>query len=474
MSPLLTRRIARGGRPLLAIVAGSLALKLLLIWMVAEMPCSHDQCDYLDLADGILAGEGLRAHDGYLWPPGLPYFLAVCRGLLGESLTPTRILLALASSATVPLVFFLGLRLYDRRAGLAAAAVFAFYPNLVAFTHYLWPGSIYIFWFVLGFALLVRSPSTSLREAIAAGLCLGVAALFKGMALLFVPLAALWLVWRGGAGPDAAEPGGDMEELDAAPARTAPAGRARLVVALGLVGASLLPVLPWAARNWVTYQRFLLVDATSGRNLYIGTNVPPPSNWDYGFDERRRVHGGRPRCSDENIVDRDRCEVRNGLAFIASHPGLMLARIPLKMADLLNPSSFLVRHARLGKYPHLFAPWEIGLLTLVAALAWMVVAALGWAGLVLLPGAPGRRLLIILLAYHLAIHAVTFGMTRFRLPMVPFLVVAAAPLLTRPWGPLLKGSPAWRAALAAGGVLLLILLWASRWRQVFDVFLPSG
>jgi hypothetical protein len=104
----------------------------------------------------------------------------------------------------------------------------------------------------------------------------------------------------------------------------------------------------------------------------------------------------------------------------------------------------------------------------------MVVAALGWAGLVLLPGAPGRRLLIILLAYHLAIHAVTFGMTRFRLPMVPFLVVAAAPLLTRPWGPLVKGSPAWRVALAGGGVLLLILLWASRWRQVFDVFLPRG
>jgi len=64
VSPPLFRRIAGGGgRPLLAIVAGSLALKLLLIWMVAEMPCSHDQCDYLDLADGILAGEGLRAQD---------------------------------------------------------------------------------------------------------------------------------------------------------------------------------------------------------------------------------------------------------------------------------------------------------------------------------------------------------------------------------------------------------------------------
>jgi hypothetical protein len=473
VSPPLFRRIAGGGRPLLAIVGGSLALKLLLVWMVAEMPCSHDQCDYLDLADGILAGEGLRPHDGYLWSPGLPYFLALCRGLLGQSLTPPRILLALASTATVPLIFFLGWRLYDRRAGLAAAAVFAFYPTLVAFTHYLWPASIYIFWFVLGFALLVRSPATSLREAVAAGLCLGVAALFKGMALLFVPLAALWLLWRGGAGPETAGPAGAPGEQPAAPVGTGPAARARWVVALGLIVASLLPVLPWTARNWVTHQRFLLVDATSGRNLYIGTNVPPPSNWDYGFDHRRRVHGGRPRCSDENVVDRDRCEIRNGLSFIASHPGLMLARIPLKMADLLNPSSFLIRHARLGKYPHSFAPWEIRLLTLVTALTWMGVAVLGWAGLVLLPGAPGRRLLILLLAYHLAIHAVTFGMTRFRLPMVPFLVIAAAPLLTRSWRPLLAGVTARRAALAAGGVLVLVLLWASRWRQVFDVFLPG-
>jgi hypothetical protein len=57
--------------------------------------------------------------------------------------------------------------------------------------------------------------------------------------------------------------------------------------------------------------------------------------------------------------------------------------------------------------------------------------------------------------------------------MVPFLAVAAAPLLTRGWGPLLRGLSPRRVGLAAGGVALLALLWAARWRQVFDVFLPG-
>ncbi len=456
-----------GGRPLAWLVGGSLAVKLLLVWMVAAMPCSHDQCEYLELADGILAGRGLQVHDGYLWPPGYIGFLALCRGLFGADLTAPRLLQVLASTACVPLMFLIGRRLFDRRTGLAAAAAFAFYPNLVAFTHYFWPSTLYILWLLLAFHFLVRSHRVSPRDAVAAGLWLGVAALFKGQALYFAPLAAAWIAWCGGAGAR------EEEAAPVAESTPVPAAPGRLVVAALLVGATLVPVLPWTVRNALTYHRFLLLDATTGRNLYIGTNVPPPSNWDYGFDERRRVHGGRPRCADANVVDADRCETRNAIRFVLEHPGLTLARVPMKLADLLNPSSFLIRHARLGKYPHVFSRWEIILLTLMAAGAWMALAALGTAGLALLPRVPGRALVVTLLAYHLAVHVATFGMTRFRLPMVPFLVLFAAPLLTRPWGPLLAAAPAWRRAAALAGVMALVLLWASRWRQVFDVLIPA-
>jgi len=444
----LTRQLAGGGKPLLALMGLALLVRLVLLAMVTDMPCSHDQCDYLDLASGVAGGLGLATHDGYLWPPGFIAFLAFCKTIAGDSLLLPRLLQVLLATGTVPLIFILGRRFHGRTAGLAAAAVFAVYPNLVGFTHLLWPATLYIFWFMLGMTLLLGVEQPTRRHVAAAGVCLGLAALVRGQALYFAPLAAAWLVLVAA-----------REER-----------RRRLGLAALLVACTLLPILPWTVRNAVTFHRFLLLDSTTGRNLYIGTNVPPPANWDYGFDERRRVHGGRTRCQETNPVDADRCEVRNAVAFMATHPLLMLKRVPLKWADLLNPSSFVIRHARLNKYPHVFSQPGLALLTVVAAGAWMGVAILGVLGLLLLPSWPGRGLVITLLLYHLALHALTFGMTRFRLPMVPFLILAGAPLLVGSWRRLAAaGNP--RRVVAAGVLAGLLALWIARFSRVFDLFL---
>jgi 4-amino-4-deoxy-L-arabinose transferase-like glycosyltransferase len=446
----LGRQLASGGRALLLVVAAGLLVRLIFMVMVVGMPCSHDQCEYLALASGMAAGRGWQPHDGYLWPPGFISFLALCRSLFGDSLTAPRLLQVLLSTATIPMMFLLGRRFHGRKAGLAAALVFALYPNLVGFTHLLWPATLYIFWFTLAATLLLAPPQQARRGVLAAGLCLGVAALVRGQALYFAPLAATWLIFSV---PRPQRPG-------------------RLTLAALLMAATLVPVLPWTVHNALTYQRFLLLDSTVGRNLYIGTNVPPPSNWDYGFDDRRRVHGGRQRCTQENIVDADRCEVRNAITFAAGHPGLMIRRVPLKWADLLNPSSFVIRHARLDRYPHRFSTLQLAAFTLVTAGAWMAVAVLGLLGLILLPPWPGRGLMVALLLYHLGLHALTFGMTRFRLPMVPFLILAGAPLLVGSWRPLAAAGKL-RLALAAVALALLAGLWIARFPQVFDVLLPG-
>ena len=453
------------------IVLGSAALKLLLIGLLTGMPCSHDQCDYIDLATRLAAGQGLQVHDGYLWPPGFIALLAACRILAGDGLTLPRLLQALASTATIPFVFAIGRRMYGARAGLAAAALFAFDPTLVAFTHYLWPETLYLALFIPAFWLILTSAETgsNLPRIALGGLLLGLAALVKGVALYVAPMAMIWLILEARRQPDSKARG----------------ALALLLPAVLLAGATLVPILPWTLRNWVVLDRFPVLEATAGRNLYIGTNLPPPSNWDLGFDERRRVHGGRPRCTEPNVVDADRCERHNAWQFIREHPGLMLSRIPLKLADLLNPSSFLIRHARLGKYPHPFSASEARLLTLLTSGTWMVTAALGLAGLVLIPRVRGRGLVMAILGYHLAVHAVTFGMTRFRLPMVPLLMLAAGPLLAHSWRRLpgfganaadqRAGLPSgWRLGAALLGVAVLVLLWSMRWETVFDLFRPGS
>jgi hypothetical protein len=75
-----------------------------------------------------------------------------------------------------------------------------------------------------------------------------------------------------------------------------------------------------------------------------------------------------------------------------------------------------------------------------------------------------------LLGLTLTIHALTFGTSRFRLPLIPLLAIPAAAALL----PAEAGDSAHRIWLRRGalavGWLLLAAAFAARWSVVFDVF----
>ncbi len=73
------------------------------------------------------------------------------------------------------------------------------------------------------------------------------------------------------------------------------------------------------------------------------------------------------------------------------------------------------------------------------------------------------------MAYFVALHLPTFGMSRFRLSLVPFLFLAAAGLIVAAKDGEVDGRPR-RIGLAAALTLLLVWLWSLRWSGVFDVF----
>ncbi len=396
---------------------------------------------------------GMRPEEGFLWPPGYPYFLAGLTTLFGRSETIPRLVQVLISCGTLLLVFGITSRLYDRRAGLTAAAIFAVYPNVVAYTHYIWPETVFLGLFLLSFYLLVRRPKVEMASAATAGLVFGIAALVKAIALPFAVLVSLWI-----AGFGAREPG--PSGATSAPARAA---------GLFLV-ATLSVVLLGSIDGWVKYDRVFPGHATAGRNLYLGTTLVPPTSWDAGMGARRKTayrRGGRPLCAEANVIDNDRCETRAALAFMAAHPGLMIARVPTKLADLLTPTSFVVRHLRFNKYAHRFTRNERRVLIYVIVLSFMAVAALGTVGALLLPAGPGRLLILAFFAYLLVVHAVTFGTSRFRFSAEPLLIMTAAPLLRPGIEQAVRRAGGVRLGAAVGLVALLCLAWWSRWPAVF-------
>lgn len=164
--------------------------------------------------------------------PLYPYLLALVRAVIravsgSDSVLPV-LFVQLVVGALRPLVlFFLGRRLFDERAGLLAAAVGAVYGPFVFFDASLLRDWIPPLLDPLLLVLLLRAASTGrMRDWLLAGLVFGACLLVHATLLLFLPFAIAWAVWR-------------RAEKDRAGYRPGAA----------LLGGLALALLPLAARN---------------------------------------------------------------------------------------------------------------------------------------------------------------------------------------------------------------------------------
>jgi hypothetical protein len=404
-----SERFVIGVRALAAWILAALAVRVAaLLWAGIDLPCSFDECSYLELGGALSRGEGWLTVKGFLWPPGYPLFLAplvaadsggflarLVQSGLGALLVWPVAGFATSVSRTVPVD---GRVVVHVACGLAALD-----PTLVAYSHLLWPETLFLLLFVSAADAALAAPRRPLRGVVA-GLLLGCAGLVKAVGFWFsFPLALLV-------------------------ARDAPRGR-RLATAAIVLLAAAAAVLPWTLRNASAYGRFLLIDATAGTNLYLGNGRAAPVTWDWGAPERARARGARERCSEGDFIQRDRCEQRRAAAWIVRHPAAFAGRAVTKWADLVNPTSFLVRQVRAGRYQEIpmsrVGRGAAALATLAAAVPWVALAVLAAFGLALSPPAAPRRLALLLIVALVILHALTFGMSRFRLPAVPFLAAYA-------------------------------------------------
>jgi hypothetical protein len=422
-------------------------------WAGPSLHCSYDGCSYLRLAAALAGGEGWLIEKGFLWPPGYPAFLAPLLAGGSDVTAPlARGIQAILGGFLVLPVAALARRVASgatsrpRWAIHAACAFVALDPTLVAYSHLLWPETLFLILFTPAIVYLVSSDGRPLRQVFA-GVLLGAAGLVKAIGFwLAIPMA-----WA------ASRPGLKF--------------RTRAVL-LTLTGA-LVVIAPWTARNAAVYGRFLFIDATAGTNLYLGNTQSPPVSWDWGNFHRSRVREARPRCNEGDFIQRDRCEQRAAVTWILDNPGWFAARAVTKWADLVNPSSFLVRHVRAGRYGSLpmsdIPPSRALLVTLAAAVPWILLALLAAWGLAMAPASTERRLALGMIFALLALHALTFAMSRFRLPVIPVLAayagLAAARLGARE--PLLPAGTAPRLALL-GTVLALLILWSMRLGPLLD------
>jgi 4-amino-4-deoxy-L-arabinose transferase-like glycosyltransferase len=285
-------------------------------------PLTHDEREYLTLAEGLAKGRGLTYDDAepegtsqrFGRAPGYPAFLALtgAGSAPREGGTPARVKLAQAvvGAFAVWLIGAIAWRAAGPKAGAIAAVLAALYPSLVWTTAYVLSETLYSFvalGAVLVLQIAVDRPAASSRGgaglALAAGALAGAAVLVRPAMLFFIPLALLWLLRRG-----------------------------RAMAAIVFLLAGLAVVGPWTARNARVYGRVVLVASEGGVTFWTGNHPLARGEGDLAANPAikeaelrfRREHPGLTPEELEPLYYRD------ALQHIRSHPGWWLGLVARK------------------------------------------------------------------------------------------------------------------------------------------------
>lgn len=237
------------------IFVGSLILRVVYALWLWPDTLPGDAGDYWAEAGQIASGEG----PGDYWPPGLVYWLALWRILLGDASW-----VAVCATLTVWGIFwviFVGLTRHGPpRLRLALLLLFAVYPafvhqSVVPLTHL--PVATLM---LAMFAVLRRTQRQDNGGLI--GSLLGIAALLRPGVLALIPILGLW-VWRKATHP-------------------------RLSI-IGLLIGLLLPVGLWLGRAHAQHGYWVRINRANSYNFFIGNQPETPTyrTWWLGSHDER-------------------------------------------------------------------------------------------------------------------------------------------------------------------------------------------
>jgi 4-amino-4-deoxy-L-arabinose transferase-like glycosyltransferase len=188
----------RFGWCVLAVIVFGLVLAIRI--RLLRIPLERDEGEYAYAGQLMLQGIPPYKLACNMKFPGTYAAYAVIMSIFGQTILGIHLGLLLVNAVTIALIFFLGRRLVNSTAGIAAAtsyAVLSVSPSVLGLAAH---ATNFVMLPVLGGTLLILKLSKSERHAFkrlsANGLLFGIGALMKQPALLFIPFGAIHLFWN--------------------------------------------------------------------------------------------------------------------------------------------------------------------------------------------------------------------------------------------------------------------------------------
>lgn len=398
-----------------AVVAIGLALRLAAIFFQGNTdPTTATIWEYGTIAkfaveNGYL-GEEKETPDGttHAYPTGfmppLPVFLwwalfkvfGVTSAALGAFLVLNWVLSGVVIYQAARIAWYM---FRDPTVSILSAALLAFYPTFAASVATYHAIQIYMVLFLGGALLALRPATAGWKTAVGLGVLGGLAALARTeYVVLMAPFFLLLFLRR---------------------------DRVPLLVLSVAVAAAI--VLPWTARNYLVFERFIPVANSTGFNLFKGFNelANGSGDWVDNNDVRQKLLGDRLATVtlDENYeTARDDIMKEYALAFMRNQPADAFLWLPLKKQVLFWLFDY---HDPMAWHPaYQAAFWPVLLLTAIGLVA-------AWRNQAL-----SKRTWILLLAlfaaqaFVMSFYAVHL---RYRMNVEPFLFPFAAYAVNLAW-----------------------------------------
>lgn len=367
-----------------------------------------DARSYDSWARRIAAGDWL-GNDVFYQAPLYPYFLAILYGSIGDDTIVVRGFQALVGAASCVLLAGAGWRFFSKPVGVAAGLLLAVYAPAIFADTTMEKSVLDLFILCLALRILggiVHRPGAGRFAGL--GLSIGALVLTRENALVFALVLLPWLFLRSPA-----------------------AGPRRLVPpALFLTGMTVV-LLPVALRNWYVGGEFHLTTSQFGPNFFIGNNPNAdgtyaplrPGRGDPKF-ERQDATELAERALGRELTPSEvsRFFFRSATQYIRSEPGDWTRLLARKFSLAFNAVEVV---DTVDQYTHAESSLPLRLSSLVFHFG--VLAPLAFLG-VWITWPERARLMplhLLFLAYTASLVAF-YVFARYRLPLVPFLVLFAA------------------------------------------------
>ncbi len=391
---------------------------------------------YHDLWAQAIAQGNWIGDQVFFRAPFYPYFLGIIYKLLGHNYFIPRLIQHLIGSLSVILIYFLARKLFNRKVAILSAILSSIYGVLIYFEDELLLDFLLVFFGVLLVLLLYRAEEKSKSSRFfTAGLVASLFAITRPNILIFIPFVLVWILLL----------------LKVNLKRKIAFSLFFLIGLFGLI-------LPITVRNYLVGKDFVLISSQGGINFYVGNNAQadgtsaflPPygDDWEYQ-DAAYEVQGsiGKiPRPSEVSDY-----YLKKGTNFII--------RSPQKFLSLFLKKAYLFWNSfEISNNQDIYFFRRYSSLIRILPVGFWIIGPLSLVG-ILLSLKSWRKYFLVLtfvLSYSFSV-LLFFVNSRFRLPVLPFLIVLSSFVLIQLFG-YLKGSSFKKLFLSMALLVLFFFL----------------